>query len=691
MTKKKRNARERRALVGALCTAAVIVAGSTFAWFTSSDEVTNRLTANADYGVSIVESFTPPANWIPGQNINKDVYAINTGNIPAFVNQDVSGVLTYTVEQKVATPDANCVKLTADEVDVMKAGAYLAGAFAQTDGTALTNVTAGNIAEYFNNGAGTDPKTTDDFTPTTAGLYFFRRSIGVKAADQTETFTYQGYYFDGSGNYYKLADIRINEIPLGKANDGITADGNLTICPTVLYAKEETKTVTPTLRYEAAVTSGENTHKQRLVATAKTGTATDVNSLNGADVDSKAIAADNALETLNTAKANLDAAKAALDSASSGYKTAIATITYYAGATNAATITANDLSGLESINTSAPGALSADKVVANGVLRTKIDDYNSIVAATNALTEPAEYGNVSTLENTMSSKKTAMDTALTDFNNKKSAYEQAAGYPYTAPITNPAPEDSVYVVWTADNAYQTAKAAYETAKAAYDAAKSAADSYDAQKANYKAQLDQLKTAIDSDVANLKTAITARDNSDPKKATAGTQADYDTKLAAYNTALETYNTALANYNKAAAEYQAALGNGNDLEIYIYLSDAVVTSTTEANKWQLMPIVSGADGDTIAHFYYTGILEASKSSEKLIDSVELSKDVTQDMYKSFDFDLNVHLDSAQITYADDQKTITATAVNEKPATGESAFENRQANLTTPTSIATPVLWS
>ena len=73
MTKRKKNTRERRALVGALCTAAVIVAGSTFAWFTSTDEVTNRMTASANYGVSIVEDFTPPEDMTPGQKVNKDV------------------------------------------------------------------------------------------------------------------------------------------------------------------------------------------------------------------------------------------------------------------------------------------------------------------------------------------------------------------------------------------------------------------------------------------------------------------------------------------------------------------------------------------------------------------------------------------------------------------------------------------
>ena len=66
--------KKRRRVLGASCIlAALIVASSSFAWFTSKDEVTNRLSANADYGVSIVESFAPPENWLPGQQINKDV------------------------------------------------------------------------------------------------------------------------------------------------------------------------------------------------------------------------------------------------------------------------------------------------------------------------------------------------------------------------------------------------------------------------------------------------------------------------------------------------------------------------------------------------------------------------------------------------------------------------------------------
>ena len=91
MMKKKKNARERRVLVGAVVVAGVMVAGSTFAWFTSQDEVTNRLSASAAYNVTIAEDFTPPENWVPGQKIDKNVGAVNTGNTDAFVRMWLEG------------------------------------------------------------------------------------------------------------------------------------------------------------------------------------------------------------------------------------------------------------------------------------------------------------------------------------------------------------------------------------------------------------------------------------------------------------------------------------------------------------------------------------------------------------------------------------------------------------------------
>lgn len=78
--------KRRRKVLGASCIlAALIIAGSSFAWFTGKDEVTNRLTATADYGVSLVEDFTPPKDMTPGQEVNKDVSVVNTGAIDALV------------------------------------------------------------------------------------------------------------------------------------------------------------------------------------------------------------------------------------------------------------------------------------------------------------------------------------------------------------------------------------------------------------------------------------------------------------------------------------------------------------------------------------------------------------------------------------------------------------------------------
>ena len=91
--KKKRSAREKRILIASLVIAATIVAGSTFAWFSSKDEVTNRLSANSSYNVAIGETFEPPENWAPGQTVDKDAYAVNTGNVGAIARMWVDGSL----------------------------------------------------------------------------------------------------------------------------------------------------------------------------------------------------------------------------------------------------------------------------------------------------------------------------------------------------------------------------------------------------------------------------------------------------------------------------------------------------------------------------------------------------------------------------------------------------------------------
>lgn len=99
--------KKRRRALGASCIlAALIIAGSSFAWFTSKDEVTNRLSASSEYGVAVAENFQPPENWVPGQEINKDASAVNTGNVDAFVRMYLDGNMRLLQQNKAATTAA---------------------------------------------------------------------------------------------------------------------------------------------------------------------------------------------------------------------------------------------------------------------------------------------------------------------------------------------------------------------------------------------------------------------------------------------------------------------------------------------------------------------------------------------------------------------------------------------------------
>ena len=228
-TRKKKSAREKRVLVASIIVAATIVAGSTFAWFTSKDEVTNRLTAKADYGVSITEDFTPPEDWTPGQKINKDVSAVNTGNIDAFVRLGLmyDSKLTVGGEGEEVPPTApaeaarakwielkkesNAQDETANEVTLLQAGGTLVYAAGELDNSQASNVSAGD-----DTGTHTDYAGPDQFKPKKTGLYLFRRAVyetdNDSSASNTAVTKYSGYYYvaasgedlGGQGKYYAL-------------------------------------------------------------------------------------------------------------------------------------------------------------------------------------------------------------------------------------------------------------------------------------------------------------------------------------------------------------------------------------------------------------------------------------------------------------------------------------------------------
>ncbi|MBQ7187013.1 MAG: hypothetical protein IJR91_05205 [Ruminococcus sp.] len=218
-TRKKKSSREKRVLIASVIVAATIVAGSTFAWFTSKDEVTNRLTAKADYGVSITEDFTPPEDWTPGQEINKDVSAVNTGNIDAYMRMKLSYALKGKAIDPAGVAIATTVPENAIKIDTTKQNwreTYQTGELVVLAGTAVsendTKINVDGTAQETNDGKadaefrdGAVLVNSKNYTPQTAGLYIFRRQI-EDMASETPKYSFSGYYFNGT-DYYKLNTV----------------------------------------------------------------------------------------------------------------------------------------------------------------------------------------------------------------------------------------------------------------------------------------------------------------------------------------------------------------------------------------------------------------------------------------------------------------------------------------------------
>lgn len=194
--------KDKKVLIASMILASMIVAGSSFAWFTSKDEVVNKLTANNQYSVTVTESFTPPPQWLPGQVVQKEAGAINTGNIDAFVKLTLSNNLvltTYDTPETFNTKNTSkYVELTSKEVTSLQAG-----------GRPVSQ-------------------------PENDGLYVFERVTAYDNDGLIESVEYAGYYKSGD-KYYSLASITHN------ANDSFSAT----------VQTKKTEKVTPSLEYSS--------------------------------------------------------------------------------------------------------------------------------------------------------------------------------------------------------------------------------------------------------------------------------------------------------------------------------------------------------------------------------------------------------------------------------------------------------
>lgn len=785
--KRKRSSKEKRTLIVSLAMAGTLIAGSTFAWFTSKDEVTNRLSASADYGVSIVESFAPPANWLPGQTVNKDVYDVNTGNIAAFVKNDVKGVLNYTYESKASTRTGDCIKLNASQVQAIdgvtnnEGGGFLA--WAKADDNSAIDVGAVNSAR-------TGDAVANTWHPTIAGVYIFRRSIGGTAA--APTFTYAGYYFDGVSDYYKIViggdKYRAESSTIGapgtpnkvefdlatpeSAITGITIDrtnGTFTGNPKIWYVKDTKVTDAPVtfklddtnkrliVEYATALStttdSDSNTYDAVAVAARaevdyinKLGASnTALIALNQATADyNYRLALANASNTLyaaakarNTASENYSTAKTGLTNAWNNLKTKVENTRADWVADVAefnASLTVDHL-----IPTDVQNTISGDPALAQ--CKANLDEMNSLqTEISNLVTEiNAKYDelrNVSTdagktageVENiqatcqirltTLANKLTAYKDAYAGLTNnadvasmlsslgasnitaKKTALGGLVGKINYTYMDSLATEVADYRIdW---NANETRKsndtseaAAWSAAIIAYNiAVTNAKNAYDTAIAQTvpSPQNPSFKvtayTNRGSDIVPQFAAgsITSGDN--PRIVLETAEADFAT-YAAYdartvpndsekNEKEGLWDAANTETNTAKNAYDEAvlvLDSSTKITIYVNLD------TNYATNWTMK---KATDGTYTAEFYLNKILNAAQTSDKLIDSVTFADTVTARDYKDLTFDLNINLDSAQITYADDQTTISTDAVTSSTVFGLTP------TLADPTSITTTITW-
>ena len=700
------------------------------------------MSANADYDVSIVESFAPPENWLPGQQINKDVYAVNTGNVEAFVEETVSSTLTITTEKAVdgVKPTDDSVELTAAERYVIEDGSYLAWK------PATSNLQLGNKVVAMNPDFSNQENYTaaaGDFTPDAEGLYVFRRSIGVDPTTKEETFKYEAYYCvpgtptipatPGSaeyvdpqtgdtvpavpatpevpgvpGKYYKVSNLSVVPDGASYAGDGVSTDGNLANATYGGFYEEQTDVVHPTLTYDAV--------NNRLVASYPTGTGVTIADLStlAETYDDALIAYQDALNEYNAALRDAETADGTAATANAALQAAIndllakqKALQEALAAKTAAEQAKAATAAAKQAAQDAKNAADAAKAAAQTALQTASTNYNNAQTAT-----AIAQGEVDTAQGAVDAAQDAVDNytnpdskdafeaycAANSIDLDNISYEDLSGlgitntnvgYDYYEKVVELksaqktlAEKQAVLAQKQADEALMLQRKT--DAQAAYNAADAAAEQATTDLTNATAADDAAQDALDAATTAYNTAVTNEANA--QTAVNNAQATYNTAATAAGGASDDVTTAanaLAVARQAMTEAQNAYENAVDardgvLKININLAD-VVTTTGTADKWQLLP--NPVNGDT-AYFYYTSILGGGETSAQLIDSVELDSSVTDDMFKRFDFDLNVALKSAQVAY-DADGNITTDASD--------TLLDANATLETPTSVDSVVDWT
>ncbi|GGD03009.1 BsaA family SipW-dependent biofilm matrix protein [Enterococcus wangshanyuanii] len=174
-------------LVAASTFAAMAALLGTFAWFTSQDSATNHFEGEiAGNDTEILETFTPPKDWKPGQDINKDVAVLNSGNYDSMIRVSFQELVTK-------LNDASA-KLSADGTILNGKTEEQTYLFKLNDSTTAT-------------GTWVDSKITPEKTISVtggdyAGNYTLKAKEQAVTTEAGTTFKYVSYWDNGTSKYY---------------------------------------------------------------------------------------------------------------------------------------------------------------------------------------------------------------------------------------------------------------------------------------------------------------------------------------------------------------------------------------------------------------------------------------------------------------------------------------------------------
>lgn len=548
-SEKKQSSKQKKVLVASILLAATITVGSTFAWFTSKDEVTNRLSASAEYSVAIAESFQPPENWVPGQEINKDVSAVNTGNVDAFVRMWLIGSMRLLQQNK----NANTVVLNA-QFDV-NSGTFTAPATEVTDVNLLNanltyQDTDGNYYRTLDKTQTWNPNSStstdnDGYAQKTSGAYSEVQAMqsGILAyapdnakysyvlAEETEL---EIYFADG----YKSVQVPAGTLVIVGATSGDLHEAKIDDTTGTLKPDQTPVTITST-------SGATYTYNSTVYVKAQTPSSTSGFIPKNVEYESFTPMTDGLYLFLRNEN-NADQTSPEF----SGY--------YATGINN----NNNPAEGIFfALNTNTAGGNKSDYTVKGAIAGTTFNKETPI----------------------------------------KVTYDGIGSTPQNKNIIKVEPQ----------TALELFSATYET-------------------------IDADKLKFYADTVNT---------------TNNTQKIY------------------AIYDKNGSDN--TFSPDDDIAVEINLSNV----GTDAEAWTPIGATTGTytlngttipNGATNLKFYYNNDVEAGDSTKKLVDKVKLYEGVTNKAYLAFDFDLNVHLDSVQVTFDENGKELD-TAISPSPNGG------------------------